>query len=276
MEPSQEHKHTQARMQIEKYFFQLTNGCGRSDCKNSYCASSGQVEKLTGNQAAIKSLQLYMDKAKLCEVTIPGSSAAPVIKDVEMMEVSEKRWGENTPKIPVDFLSIPKISSSPPNEQMPSNSSLSKKSVDNLSPSSSLPQEPTHLDESKLNEMIDACEVTKNFSPIIRALGLVFSSKDYVIKSFQRQAKSSIDVILDRVQPSAIKTMKKEDLRTLEDDEKEEDSMVDEEQERLSDPAYTSVDLESLRRVMKRLYQKNPQVGFVIKSNYSVIIWLIN
>lgn len=143
---------------------------------------------------------------------------------------------------------------------MPSNSSLSKKSVDNLSPSSSLPQEPTNLDESKLDEMIDACEQTKNYSPIIRALGLVFSSKDYVIKSFQRQPKSSIDVILDRVQPSAIKTMKKEDLRTLEDDEKEEDSMVDEEQERLSDPAYTPVDIESLRRGMKRLYNKNPQI----------------
>lgn len=109
--------------------------------------------------------------------------------------------------------------------------------------------------------MIEACEETQNFSPIIRALGLVFSSKEYVIKSFLRQAKSSIDVILDRVQqPSAIKTMKKEDLRTLEDDEKEEDSMADEEQEKLSDPAYTPVDLESLRRSMKRLYTVRPQV----------------
>jgi ubiquitin-protein ligase E3 A len=153
------------------------------------------------------------------------------------------------------------FSSSPLSEQLPSNSSLSKKSVDNLSPSSSLPQEPTHLDEAKLNEMIDACEQTKNYSPLIRACGLVFSSKDYVIKSFQRQAKSSIDVILDRVQqPSAIKTMKKEDLRTLEDDEKEEDSMADEEQEKLNEPSYTPVDLESLRRGMKRLYDKNPQI----------------
>lgn len=145
---------------------------------------------------------------------------------------------------------------------MPSNStSLSKKSLDNLSPSSSLPQEPTQLNEKLLNDMIDACELTENFSPIIRALGLVFSSKEYVIKSFHRQAKSSIDVILDRVQqPSAIKTMKKEDIRTLEDDEKEKDSMVDEEQEKLNDPAYTPVDLESLRRSMKRLYDKRPQV----------------
>lgn len=68
-------------------------------------------------------------------------------------------------------------------------------------------------------------------------------------------------MILDRVQqPSAITSMKKEDLRTLEDDEKEEDSMVDEEQEKLNDPAYTPVDLDSLRRSMNRLYEKRPQI----------------
>lgn len=150
---------------------------------------------------------------------------------------------------------------SPLSELMPSNSSLNKKSIDNLSPSSSLPQEPTHLDEAKLDAMLDSCELSKNYSPLIRALGLVFSSKEYVIKSFQRQAKSSVEKLLDRVkQPSAIKTMKKEDLRTLEDDEKEKDSMVDEEQEKLNDPAYTPVDLESLRRSMKRLYEKNSQI----------------
>jgi ubiquitin-protein ligase E3 A len=91
MEPSQESKHTQARKQIEKYFFQLTNGCGRSDCKNNFCASSGLVEKLTGNQAAIKSLQLYVEQAKLCEITSPSSSLSSVIKDVEMTELSVKR-----------------------------------------------------------------------------------------------------------------------------------------------------------------------------------------
>lgn len=91
MEPSQENKHIQARKQIEKYFFQLTNGCGRSGCKNNFCASSGQVEKLTGNQAAIKSLQLYVEQAKLCEITSPSSSATLVIKDVEMTELSVKR-----------------------------------------------------------------------------------------------------------------------------------------------------------------------------------------
>ena len=90
---NQEIKQTQARKLIEKYFFQLTVGCGKSDCKNNSCASSGLVDTLTGNQAAIKSLQLYVEQAKLCEITSPSSTStvSPVIKDVEMTEVHEQR-----------------------------------------------------------------------------------------------------------------------------------------------------------------------------------------
>lgn len=92
MELSQESKQTQARKLIEKYFYQLTIGCGKSDCDNKFCFSSRLVDKLTGNQAAIKSLQLYVEQAKLCEICAPSSSSKiPVIKDVEMTELPVKR-----------------------------------------------------------------------------------------------------------------------------------------------------------------------------------------
>lgn len=85
-------KQTQARKLIEKYFFQLTVGCGKPECQNRYCASSGLVEKLTGNHAAIKSLELYAEQARLCEIESPSSSTTtPIIKDVEMNELSLKR-----------------------------------------------------------------------------------------------------------------------------------------------------------------------------------------
>lgn len=92
MDSSQDSKKSQARKLIEKYFFQLTVGCGKSECKNNHCASSGQVDNLTGNQAAIKSLQLYTEQAKLCEMTVPSSSSAVTssIKDVEMTEIPDK------------------------------------------------------------------------------------------------------------------------------------------------------------------------------------------
>jgi ubiquitin-protein ligase E3 A len=122
-------------------------------------------------------------------------------------------------------------------------------------------EQTAFLDESKLNDMIELCEETKNYAPIIRALGLVFSNREPLAKSFQRKAKSSIEVILDRVpQPSAIKTMKKEELRTLEDDEKDHDSMEMEEDKEIRDPTYTSVDLESLRRIFTKLHEKNSAV----------------
>ena len=51
---------------IEKYFFQLTQGCGRADCSNAHCASNPRFERLTHNQAAAEAIQLVKSKAALC------------------------------------------------------------------------------------------------------------------------------------------------------------------------------------------------------------------
>lgn len=109
--------------------------------------------------------------------------------------------------------------------------------------------------------MIENCEETKNYAPIIRSLGSIFSDKDSVLQSFQQKPKSSIDVILDRVQQvSSIKTMKKEDIRTLEDDEKDQDLMDCEENKDVKVPSYSTIDFESLRRSFRKLYEKNSKV----------------
>lgn len=36
-------KRAAARRLIERYFYQLTDGCGNPACDNEYCASSGEV-----------------------------------------------------------------------------------------------------------------------------------------------------------------------------------------------------------------------------------------
>lgn len=36
-------KRAAARQLIERYFYQLLEGCGNSNCDNQYCASSGEV-----------------------------------------------------------------------------------------------------------------------------------------------------------------------------------------------------------------------------------------
>lgn len=82
-------KQTQAKKLIEKYFFQITVGCGNTDCQNNYCHSSGHLEKsLTPNQAAVKAIQLYVEEAKLCENLKVSEEAqksnSPTSEDIEM------------------------------------------------------------------------------------------------------------------------------------------------------------------------------------------------
>lgn len=63
---SDEMKRAHAKQLIEKYFYQLSDGCGNPNCTNRNCASSGEVESLTPNQAAARAIQLFSEEAPLC------------------------------------------------------------------------------------------------------------------------------------------------------------------------------------------------------------------
>jgi hypothetical protein len=67
-EESDEMKRSAAKKLIERYFYQLIDGCGNAKCNNKYCASSGEVDKLTPNQAAARAIQLFSQDAKLCDM----------------------------------------------------------------------------------------------------------------------------------------------------------------------------------------------------------------
>ncbi|XP_006818933.1 ubiquitin-protein ligase E3A-like, partial [Saccoglossus kowalevskii] len=69
--PEDDMKRVAAKQLIERYYYQLVDGCGREYCDNENCASSGKGKKLTGNEAAVLALQLFKDKAKLCEPNAP-------------------------------------------------------------------------------------------------------------------------------------------------------------------------------------------------------------
>lgn len=49
-------KRVAARQLIKRYYFQLTEGCGDSNCNNEHCASSKKVQTLSPNQAAAQVL----------------------------------------------------------------------------------------------------------------------------------------------------------------------------------------------------------------------------
>lgn len=92
-EESDSMKRAAAKKLIERYFYQLLDGCGNPNCDNVHCASSGKVSflvqscihsisiyswplihllyfqsrVLTPNQAAAQAIQLFSQEARLCD-----------------------------------------------------------------------------------------------------------------------------------------------------------------------------------------------------------------
>lgn len=60
-------KRAAAKHLIERYYHQLTEGCGNESCSNSWCASSVGFNRMDNNAAAVKALELYKVNAKLCD-----------------------------------------------------------------------------------------------------------------------------------------------------------------------------------------------------------------
>ncbi|KAK0145980.1 Ubiquitin-protein ligase E3A [Merluccius polli] len=59
-------KKATAKHLIERYFRQLTDGCGNEECTNELCASCRHFRPVDKNSAAVKALELYKVNAKLC------------------------------------------------------------------------------------------------------------------------------------------------------------------------------------------------------------------
>lgn len=64
---SERRKRAAAKHLIERYYHQLTEGCGNESCSNSWCASSVGFSRMDNNAAAVKALELYKVNAKLCD-----------------------------------------------------------------------------------------------------------------------------------------------------------------------------------------------------------------
>lgn len=64
-------KRIAARKLIERYYFQLTDGCGNQSCRNENCASCQRAPKLDPDEAAARAIQLFKSKAKLCVPPCP-------------------------------------------------------------------------------------------------------------------------------------------------------------------------------------------------------------
>ncbi|KAK6637179.1 hypothetical protein RUM44_007593 [Polyplax serrata] len=258
-------KRAAAKKLIERYFYQLVDGCGDPNCSNEYCASSGKVKNLTPNQAAAQAFQLFSQEAKLCEAhpsKVPRTQGKPLDTACCNELDSHSKAVEHC------------------NDAVPSNSGAHGKAMGKQCETGTLKEKaPPFLTEQKLLNIIKTCEVEDSYCQLIRAIGEVYSNPESLAQSFLRtEPESPIEVMLEKAGVKDLKRLKKEDVRTLEGDlDKDEDcrELELEKEKQLTLPYVlqlgensnsrtamkrsklvdTSVDVASLRRAYSHLFK---------------------
>lgn len=123
-----------ARKLIERYYFQLTDGCGNQSCKNENCASCQKAPKLDPDEAAARAIQLFKSKAKLC---------VPPCPDVD--STSEENYRMDMPN---------------GTSEMPTRNIAATESYQNCSKDSSEQKNVLDVDSFKMDT--DACESSQS------------------------------------------------------------------------------------------------------------------
>uniref|UniRef100_A0A674AP31 Ubiquitin-protein ligase E3A n=1 Tax=Salmo trutta TaxID=8032 RepID=A0A674AP31_SALTR len=221
-------KRAAAKHLIERYFCQLTEGCGNGACTNEFCASCLGFQPLDHNTAAIRALELYKMNAKLCgrhSTAFPDNSSAK--------ETHPALSGDRHGKMPDH--------------------------EDNLFPPREDFREVHYLTEEKVYEILSICEGKKDYSPLIRVIGRIFSSADALVQSFRKDKEQHPNTKEQR------KTHQAKDEDKDEDDKERTTAMEQESEASASmegatgstenrlGPVEVSVDIEAVRRVYDRL-----------------------
>jgi len=144
-------KRAAAKLLIERYYYQLTDGCGQAQCNNTSCASCSHFlyTDISKNTAALRAIELFKEKATLCE-----SSPSKQAKSDDTYDSK---------------------SSIPSTSQQPGTSSQQT-----AKPKACV----RYLTEDKLSAIITVCEAEQNWAQLIRILGEVYSSPECLLQSF--------------------------------------------------------------------------------------------
>ncbi|XP_046893041.1 ubiquitin-protein ligase E3A-like [Hypomesus transpacificus] len=144
-------KKATAKHLIERYFRQLTEGCGNGDCTNTFCASCLDFQPVDSNTAAVRALELCKINAKLCD-----------------RHPSDK---ENDGAHPDDGANGIHPALTRSDSEMSAREDY---------------KEVHYLTEHTVYNIMDACEATGDFSPMIRVIGRIFSNADALVHSFRK------------------------------------------------------------------------------------------
>ncbi|KAL2088023.1 hypothetical protein ACEWY4_016851 [Coilia grayii] len=152
-------KRAAAKHLIERYYHQLTEGCGNESCSNDCCASCPSFHRMDNNAAAVKALELYKVNAKLCDPhpSKKGTSSA--------------------------YLENSSINSTGHHNLACGNRKMNHKE---LHPVREDFKDVSFLTEEKVYEILESCGEKEDYSPLIRVIGRVFSSAEGLVQSFRR------------------------------------------------------------------------------------------
>lgn len=166
---------------IEKYFYQLIDGCGNDGCNNENCASSGKLASLSPNEAAGMALKLWKSDAKLCD---------PHPAKIARTTTDTPSSTNNSPGTPVlnglshnhttggDVMKVLESSGGTTGGKRQTSTTCGSKNVE--------PPKKTILTERRLHKMIEECKSLNNYSHIRKELFVVFSNQEFLSQSFRK------------------------------------------------------------------------------------------
>uniref|UniRef100_A0A8C7FZT7 Ubiquitin-protein ligase E3A n=1 Tax=Oncorhynchus kisutch TaxID=8019 RepID=A0A8C7FZT7_ONCKI len=215
-------------------------GCGNGACTNELCASCLGFQPLDHNAAAIRALELYKINTKLCD--LHPSAAFPDNNSAE----------DTQPALLGD---------------------CHGKMTDNLFPPREDFREVHYLTEEKVYEILSICEGKKDYSPLIRVIGRIFSSTDGLVQSFRKDKEQHPNTKEQHPNTKEQHPNTKEQRKThqakdedKDEDDKERTTAMEQESEASASmegatgstenrlgPVEVSVDIEAVRRVYNRL-----------------------
>ncbi|XP_026746335.1 ubiquitin-protein ligase E3A [Trichoplusia ni] len=178
-------KRAAARQLIERYFYQLLDGCGNPNCDNQYCASSGEARNLSPNEAAAEAIKLFYKEARLCD-TLPNkvprteasscdSSASTTCNTSTATEKDDNRDNDGN----ASSTTLVKESTSKEEEPQTSHNVSQHEESKTRSHNNGAP-----LTEERMYELCEECLQTKMRQPLIRALGEAFTQPAILARCF--------------------------------------------------------------------------------------------
>ncbi|KAM9820047.1 ubiquitin-protein ligase E3A-like [Neosynchiropus ocellatus] len=223
-------KRAAAKHLIERYYHQLTEGCGNDSCSNSWCASSVVFSRMDNNAAAVKALELYKVNAKLCDPHPSKKGTASAYMESSAL----------------------------------SNSKINHKDVNTLRDNF---KDVVYLTEEKVYEILESCGEKEDYSPLIRVIGRVFSSAEGLVQSFRRTKSHTKEELKSLQGKDEDKDEDEEEAAASSATAMEEDSPASSSASSSSSrvgegasgddfklgPDEVSVDIEAVRRVYERL-----------------------